>query len=141
MNRKHTFYFSITSGMIFCLTLLLVGGCSNNNYEKKQLDNGELYFNNSVPQDKIESLGNYINQCAVFTNDVNKARIIKTDSTYEISLSVPPAKINSDSYQVYIEILATQLSEDIFNHSAVKIHLTDADFNTKVTKSSQQNSE
>jgi hypothetical protein len=138
MERKYTSYISISSVLICSIIILSFFGCGNNNYEKKQLDKGELYYNNTVSQTYIESLGNYINQCEILTDDVNKARITRTNDTFELSLSVPFSKINSETYQDYAEILATQLSEDVFNHSPVKIHLTDADFNAKVTKSSSQ---
>jgi hypothetical protein len=140
MNRKLIPYV-VSSGLIYLLTIFAFYGCGNNNYEMKKLDKGELYYNNTVSQEKVVSLGNYINQCAVFTDGINKARITKKDSIYELSLSVPPDKINSSSYQEYTEILATQLSEDVFDHSPVKIHLTDENFNSKVTESSSKSME
>ena len=140
MNRKLISY-AVSSWLIYLLTIFAFYGCGNNNYEKKPLNKGELYYNNTVPQDIVGSLGNYINQCEVFTDGINKARLTKKDSTYELSLSVPPDKINSSSYQEYTEILATQLSEDVFDHSPVKIHLTDKNFNSKMTKSSSKSIE
>ncbi len=132
--KNYKLYFSI-SVTVLC-SLLFLYGCSSDKYEKKQLDNGELYYDQTVSSDKVESLGKYINQCAIFNDEVHKARLTKTDSTYEISLSVPPEMIKSDQYQNYAEILAMQLSDDVFDHSKVEIHLSDSSFNTKVTRSS-----
>jgi hypothetical protein len=134
MKNRFTSYFSI-SFLVFC-SLIILNGCSGNNYEKKQLDKGELYFDKNIAGEKIERLGNFINQCAIFNDEVHKARIIKADSTYELSLCVPPEMYNSDQYQSYTEILAIQLSDDVFDKALLKIHLTDDDFNVKVTKSS-----
>ncbi len=134
MKKNNKSYFSISLFML--CSILIVYGCSGENYEKKQLDKGELYYDKNISGDKIESLANYINQCAIFNDEVHKARLIKSDSTYDLSLSVPTEMINSDQYQNYAEILAMQLSDDVFDHSKVNIHLTDSSFNTKVTKSS-----
>ncbi len=137
--KNYKSYFSISAAFVF--SLLFLYSCSSDKYEKKQLNNGNLYYDQTVSGDKVESLGNYINQCAIFNDEVNKARLTKTDSTYEISLSVPPEMINSDQYQSYAEILAMQLSDDVFDGSKVEIHLADSSFNTKVTKSSVKNTE
>jgi hypothetical protein len=135
MKRKYTSFLPFLS-LLLC-SLLILYGCSSN-YQKKQLDKGVLYFDNSISRDKVETLGGYINQCEIFNDEVNKARLTKTDSTYELSLSVPPAMYNSDQYQSYAEVLAMQLSDDVFDKALVKIHLTDDNFNTKVTKLSRQ---
>ncbi len=139
MKAIYKSYFS-AAFFLFCSFLILYG-CSSNDYETKQLDKGELYYSKDIPGDKVESLAKYINQCAIFNDEVHKARVTKTDSTYEISLSVPAEMINSDQYQSYAEILAMQLSDDVFDHSKVQIHLADSSFNTKVTKSSLRNTE
>jgi hypothetical protein len=127
--------FSILS--ILLSTLFILYSCGGINYEKKQLEKGELYFDNQIARDKVESLSNFINQCAIFNDEVHKARLVKSDNIYELSLAVPPEMINSDQYQDYAEILAMQLSDDVFDKALVKIHLTDDDFNQKVTKSSK----
>ncbi len=134
MKRLFTSFFSIT--LVLFSSVLISSGCSNNNYEKKQLDKGELYYDRNISQDKVESLGKFINQCAIFNDEVHRARLTKSDSTYELSLSVPVEMINSDQYQNYAEILAMQLSDDVFDHSKVNINLADSSFNTKITKSS-----
>ena len=136
MKAKNSTYFSIFF-LVFC-SLLITAGCSTDNYEKKQLNNGELYYSKNISQDRVDSLCDYTNQCAIFNDEVHLARLIKTDSTYELSLSVPPEMYNSEQYQSYAEVLAGQLSEDVFDKALVKIHLTDDKFNVKVTKSSQQ---
>ncbi len=137
MNRKYTSYFSILSLTLFITSLVLYCGCSSDNYEKKQLAKGELFFDKNIPQDKVESLASFINQCAIFNDEVHKARLTKTDSSYELSLSVPPEMIKSEQYQNYTEILAIQLSDDVFDHTKLLIHLTDDKFNPKVTKTSK----
>ena len=139
MKKYYMSYFSV-SFLVLC-SILIFYGCSSDNYEKKQLDNGELYYDKNISGDKVESLSKYINQCAIFNDEVHTARLIKSDSTYELSLSVPAEMINSDQYQNYAEILAMQLSDDVFDHSKVEIHLADSNFNTKVTKSSTQDKE
>jgi hypothetical protein len=139
MKRYYMSYFSI-SFLVLC-SILIFYSCSSDNYEKKQLDKGELYYDKNISGDKVESLSKYINQCAIFNDEVHTARLIKSDSTYELSLSVPAEMINSDQYQSYAEILAMQLSDDVFDHSKVEIHLADSNFNTKVTKSSAQDKE
>ncbi len=136
MKLKISTYFSILF-LVFC-TVFTFCGCSSDKYEKRQLDNGELYYGKNISQDKVESLCNYTNQCAIFNDEVHLARLIKTDSIFELSLSVPPEMYNSEQYQNYAEVLAKQLSEDVFDKALVKIHLTDDKFNVKVTKSSQQ---
>ena len=136
MKAKNSTYFSILS-LVFC-SLFLIAGCSSDNYEKRQLNKGELYYSKNISQDRVDSLCDYTNQCAIFNDEVHLARLIKTDSTYELSLSVPPEMYNSEQYQSYAEVLAGQLSEDVFDKALVKIHLTDDKFNVKVTKSSQQ---
>jgi hypothetical protein len=137
MRPVNTSYFSILSILLLTIPVLILNGCSTNNYEKKQLDKGELYFDKAIAGDKIESLSKFINQCAIFNDEVHKARLAKIDSTYELSLSVPDEMLKSEQYQGYTEILAMQLSDDVFDHELVKIHLTDADFNPKVTKTSR----
>lgn len=136
MKTMNSTYFSIFF-LVFC-SLLITAGCSTDNYEKRQLNDGELYYGKNISQDRVESLCNYTNQCAIFNDEVHLARLIKTDSTYELSLSVPPEMYNSEQYQSYAEVLAMQLSDDVFDKALVKIHLTDDKFNVKVTKSSQQ---
>ncbi|HKB85829.1 MAG TPA: hypothetical protein VKD08_06650 [Ignavibacteriaceae bacterium] len=133
--KNYKSYFSISLSVLY--SLLFIYGCSSNEYETKKLDKGELYYDRNISQDKVETLGNFINQCAIFNDEVQKARLTKSDSTYELSLSVPADMYNSDQYQNYAEILAMQLSDDVFDHSKVDIHLTDSNFNTKVTKSSE----
>ncbi len=139
MKVKNSAYFSILF-LVFC-SLLIAAGCSTDNYEKRQLNDGELYYDKNISKDLVESLCNYTNQCAIFNDEVHLARLTKTDSAYELSLSVPPEMYNSEQYQSYAEVLAGQLSEDVFDKALVKIHLTDDDFNVKVTKSSVQNKE
>ena len=118
------------------ITFIFFAGCGgNNSNEKKQLNNGELYYNNSVTQSMVDSLGNYINQCEIFTGGINKGKIVKNDSTYELSLSVPQDKLNDSTYLDFTGILATQLSEDVFHNAPVNVNLTDSSFNVKVTKS------
>ena len=134
MKNNFTSYFSISVTVLF--SLLFLYGCSSDKYEKKQLDKGELYYDNTVSVDKVDLLGKYINQCAIFNDEVHKARLTKSDSTYEICLCVPPEMINSEQYQSYAEILAMQLSDDVFDKSKVEIHLSDSTYNAKVTKSS-----
>ena len=136
MKRIYTSFFSILSPVLFSLFILY--GCSSNNYEKKQLDNGELYFDKNISRDKVENLSSFINQCEIFNDDVHRARLAKSGSTYELSLSVPAELLKSDQYQDYAEVLAMQLSDDVFDRALVKIHLTDDDFNPKVTISSWQ---
>ena len=136
MKINNSTYFSI-SFLILC-TLFIFYGCSTDNYEKRELNNGELYYGKNISQDRVENLCNYTNQCAIFNDEVHLARLTKTDSTYELCLSVPPEMYNSEQYQSYAEVLAMQLSEDVFDKALVKIHLTDDKFNVKVTKSSQQ---
>ena len=136
MKRIYTLFFSISSLILFSLFILY--GCSNNHYEKKQLDKGELYFDKSISRDKVESLSRFINQCEIFNDEVNRARLAKSGSTYELSLSVPAELLKSDQYQDYAEVLAMQLSDDVFDRALVKIHLTDDDFNPIVTRSSWQ---
>ncbi|HEY6906382.1 MAG TPA: hypothetical protein VI230_02895 [Ignavibacteriaceae bacterium] len=135
MRSISSSFFSILS--ILLSTLFVLYGCSSINYEKKQLEKGELYFDNQIARDKVEGLSNFINQCAIFNDEVHKARLAKSNDAYELSLAVPPEMINSDQYQDYAEILAMQLSDDVFNKALVKIHLTDDNFNSKVTKSSR----
>lgn len=135
MKINNSTYFSI-SFLVFC-SLLITAGCSTDNYEKRQLDNGELYYGKNISQDRVENLCNYTNQCAIFNDEVHLARLTKTDSTFELSLSVPPEMYNSEQYQSYAEVLAMQLSDDVFDKALVKIHLTDDKFNVKVTKTSQ----
>ncbi len=134
MKIKYISYFSIS--FLILSSFLVLSGCSSDNYEKKQLDKGELYYDKNISGDKVESLANYINQCAIFNDEVRQARLTKTDSTYKLSLSVPAEMYNSDQYQNYAEILAMQLSDDVFDHSKVEILLADSSFNTKVTRSS-----
>lgn len=136
MKAIYRSYFSIIS-LAFC-SFLFISGCSSDKYEKRQLNNGELYYTKNISQDKVEGLCNYTNQCAIFNDEVHLARLTKTDSTYELSLSVPPEMYNSEQYQSYAEVLAMQLSDDVFDKALVKIHLTDDKFNVKVTKSSRQ---
>jgi len=112
-------------------------GCGHS-YDKKQLDKGELYYDNTISQDKIEKLSSYINQCEIFNSDVHKARITQSDSIYEFSLGCSPQTYNSDQFQSFAELLAMQLSEDVFDHHRVMLHLTDDNFNQKITKSSGQ---
>jgi hypothetical protein len=136
MKKKFNPFFSISSLVLFSLFILY--GCSNDNYEKKQLDDGELYFDKNIPLDKVESLGSFINQCEIFNDEVNRARLAKSGSIYELSLSVPAELLKSDQYQDYAEVLAMQLSDEVFDQALVKIHLTDDDFNPKVTRLSWQ---
>lgn len=136
MKNNYKSYFLISISVL--CTILFLFGCSSDKYEKKQLDKGELYYDNTVSVDKVDLLGKYINQCAIFNDEVHKARLTKSDSTYEICLCVPPEMIHSDQYQNYAEILAMQLSDDVFDKSRVEIHLSDSSYNKKVTKSSSQ---
>lgn len=136
MKRIFISFFSISS--LVLISLFILYSCSINNYEKKQLNKGELYYAKNIPMDKIESLGNFINQCEIFNDDVHRAQLAKSGSTYELSLSVPAEMLKSDQYQDYAEVLAMQLSDEVFDRALVKIHLTDDDFNPKVTRLSWQ---
>lgn len=136
MNKIMISLFVRVSGLTFLIISVFLYGCSNNSNQKKQLDKGELYYNNTVSQKIVDDLGNYINTCEVFTDGVNKGKLVKKGSTYDLSLSVPQDKINDSTYLDFTEVLASQLSDEVFNHSPVKIHLTDENFNTKATRSS-----
>jgi hypothetical protein len=136
MKTIYSSYFSIFS-LVLC-SLIFLAGCSSDKYEKRQLNKGELYYTKNISQDMVDSLCNYTNQCAIFNDEVHLARLIKTDSSYDLSLSVPSEMYNSEQYQSYAEVLAMQLSDDVFDKALVKIHLTDDKFNAKVTKSSRQ---
>ncbi|MEY2558739.1 MAG: hypothetical protein QOE34_2164 [Verrucomicrobiota bacterium] len=106
------------------VALLRIASC--NNYGKKLTFNGgDLYYTSHVTEAEAKKLGDYLVKGEFFNGTPKTVQLNKTGDTYEFRAVVKKDTEKSASTVETFTLVAKTLSDDVFNHSKVVVHLCD----------------
>ena len=112
--------------------IIIVPGCSNYG-DKVKKGHIEVYYKKGISKDMAEKTGNFLYSLDTSYNDNSKSaksiQLVKKSDTIIFRMVIPMERVSSITEENFY-VLATLLSDSVFNKAPVKIDLTDSTFNS-----------
>lgn len=116
--------------LIFILSVLLI---SCNTYgEKLEFNKTEVYYTNKVKKEEAEKLGKYLVSSKFADGRAKSVQLTKNEESgnYVFRMVTNEKAANSKTYETVFKLVATQISDSVFNSAPVDFDVCDNTFNT-----------